>query len=92
MVAIEKELITTDANGKPIVRAFIVADTTPDTMPTTGSGIENMTEDETIGVFSMLYVIGSAALYIMNSQGTFVNQSSSSSDEGGEQIAPPEMV
>ncbi len=74
MIAIEKEIIGADANGKPIVRAFIVSDDVPASLPTDGSSVDNMADDEQIGVFSVLYVVSEAKTYIANTQGTFVLQ------------------
>ena len=63
--------------GKQCVRATIVANTVPGTLPTNGANIVGMTEDQVFAPFSMLYVVAANAdpkLYIANEQGIFVGQ------------------
>lgn len=60
-----------------VVNAFIVADSAPGTLPTTGAGIDGMTADQVFAPFSMIYVVDPTAahqLYIANESGVFVPQ------------------
>ena len=76
MTAISIETAGT-RGGKQVVRATIVANTAPGTLPTTGEGIVGMTEDQVFAPMSMIYVVAANAdpkLYIANEQGAFVAQ------------------
>ena len=66
-------LINTD-DGKRYVRAQIFSDTAPNTMPTNGSGIEGLNGDDILEKGSTFYVVGNGKLYMLNSQGTWVQQ------------------
>lgn len=87
MIAIEKEIIGADPEtGKPIIRAFIVSSETPAELPTDGSTVDNLADDEKLGVFSILYVVADSSVYIANEEGEFVLQSSGGGggDGGGD--------
>ena len=58
-------------DGKTVVRALIVASETPETLPTTGQGIEQV-----FAPFSILYVTADTdeKVYITNESGVFVPQ------------------
>ena len=84
MIAIEKEIIGADPEtGKPIIRAFIVSSETPAELPTDGSTVDNLADDEKLGVFSILYVVADSSVYIANEAGEFVLQSSGGGGGGG---------
>lgn len=76
MVATTVNLVRTRTDGKRVVQAFIVADDTPATLPTTGENIRGMSADDVFAPFSILYVVGSAEtkLYITNESGVFIPQ------------------
>ena len=61
-------------DGKTVVRALIVA--TPETLPTTGQGIEGMSIEQVFAPFSILYVTADTdeKVYITNESGVFVPQ------------------
>lgn len=64
------------SDQKEIVRAFLVMDSTPQTLPTTGAGIEGMNARQVFAPFSILYVVEAAEtkVYIANESGAFVAQ------------------
>ena len=57
-------------DGKQIVDAFILADSDPDTLPTTGAGIEGLSADDVFAPFSMLYALPDK-VYVANESGVF---------------------
>lgn len=64
-------------NGqKEIVRAVLVADSIPTTLPTTGSGIDGMNADMVFAPFSVMYIVGKSdsKVYITNESGKFIAQ------------------
>lgn len=63
-------------DGKTVVRALIVASGTPETLPTTGQGIEGMSVEQVFAPFSILYVTADTdeKVYITNESGMFVPQ------------------
>ncbi len=73
-VSIESKGKTGD--GKEIVEAFVIANTTPDPLPTTGENVTGMTEDQIFAPFSVLYVTGTAdtKVYIADENGEFAAQ------------------
>lgn len=63
--------------GKQVVRATLVTNTAPGTLPTNGDGIVGMNADQVFAPMSMIYVVAASAdpkLYIANEQGVFVGQ------------------
>ena len=74
MVAVNISPYKTDANGNEIVSCTIVADTVPDTLPTTGAGIENLDSHNKFAPMSILYVVGTGAVYVADESGEFVAQ------------------
>lgn len=61
---------------KAVVRAVIVADSVPATLPETGENVKGMTAEQVFAPFSVLYVAGAAEskVYIANESGTFIAQ------------------
>ena len=74
MTAVNVSHFSTRGDGKEVVKATIISNTVPGTLPTTGSGIKGMTENQIFAPFSLLYVVGTGAVYIANEDGTFVAQ------------------
>jgi hypothetical protein len=60
--------------GELHVVAELMCDTTPGTMPTTGENIDKLEDNAVLDPGTQLYVIDSGDLYLMNSEGTFVQQ------------------
>lgn len=73
-VSVESKGIRGD--GKEIVEAVILADTTPEPLPTSGLGVDGMTDDQVFAPFSLLYVVADETnkVYIANEAGAFVAQ------------------
>lgn len=67
------ELIKTEG-GKRYVRVMIFSDSVPATMPTTGAGIEGLNGDDILYAGSKFYSVSNGKLFILNSQGTWVEQ------------------
>lgn len=63
-------------DGKTVVRALIVANKKPATLPETGEGVEGMNAEQVFAPFSILYVTEDAdtKVYITNEFGVFVAQ------------------
>lgn len=61
-------------DGKRIVDAFIIADTDPQTLPTTGAGITGLSADDVFAPFSMIYVNSGGKVYIAGETGEFAAQ------------------
>lgn len=63
-------------DGKNVIEAVVVADTTPATLPTTGANVEGMSPDDVFAPMSVLYVVADveAKVYIANESGVFVAQ------------------
>jgi hypothetical protein len=76
MKAVSLEPVTVRPNRQEVVRAILVSDDTPDTLPTTGAGIEGMNGNQIFAPFSLLYVVAdvSAKVYITDESGAFVAQ------------------
>ena len=77
MTAVSVKPVGVRGDGKEIVRAMIIADSAPGSLPTTGEGIVGMTANQVFAPFSMLYVAENGAenkVYIANEKGTFVAQ------------------
>ena len=63
-------------DGKQICDVFIIANTTPDPLPTNGKNVKGLSEDDVFAPMSILYVVEDAEtkLYIANEAGQFVAQ------------------
>lgn len=53
-------------------RVVLVADVTPDTLPTTGAGVSNLPDDVTFAPGSVLMALDTSSRYIANESGEFV--------------------
>lgn len=64
------------ADGKEIVQAVILSNTTPEALPVIGDGIDGMNANQCFAPFSMLYVTADVTtkVYIANESGTFIPQ------------------
>ena len=76
MKMISSHIISSSEEGPTVVRAVILADTTPDPLPTSGADVEGMAPGQVFAPFSVLYVAGDAdtKLYVTNESGVFVPQ------------------
>lgn len=74
-ISVEKVTIRTSDN-KDVVRAMLVANETPATLPMTGAGIEGMNANQVFAPFSILYVTADTdeKVFITNESGVFVAQ------------------
>lgn len=61
-------------NGYRYVVADIYADTLPSTFPTDGTDIEELSPNDKLAQGTTIYVIATGALYMAQSDGTFVEQ------------------
>ncbi len=62
---------------KQMMNVIIVADDTPDPLPTSGENVTGMSADEVFAPFSVLYVVSTEAahqIYLANESGEFVAQ------------------
>lgn len=61
---------------KRVIDAVVVADTTPDELPTTGENVVGMSPDDVFAPMSVLYVVADVEtkVYIANESGAFVAQ------------------
>ncbi len=75
MVAISAEPKGTDA-GRRVVQAFIVADDTPNALPTSGASVDGLYDTDIFAPFSVLYVVADVdtKVYITNESGVFIPQ------------------
>ena len=64
------------SDKKEVVQAFLVSDDTPETLPSTGEGIEGMNANQVFGPFSILYVVADVPtkVYIADESGVFIAQ------------------
>ncbi len=76
MKAISAEPKGTNSGGGRVVQAFIVADNTPATLPTSGASVDGLYDTDTFAPFSVLYVVADvdAKVYITNESGVFIPQ------------------
>ena len=69
MKVIKSEFVATDANGKDWWRAIIVSDTSVDTPPTTGSGVDGMPDEAGIAAGSVLLTPDGNTVYYTDDMG-----------------------
>lgn len=76
MIAVEAEVLSKAPDGHRTVRAFIVSDTTPETIPTSGAGVRGLMDTDVFAPFSILYVTADVEkkLYVADESGRFVAQ------------------
>ena len=61
-------------DGVEQMRAFVVANQTPATLPTDGTGVDGMRDNVHFAPFSILYVVTGGDVYIAGEDGVFVKQ------------------
>ena len=71
MKAITAQQKGTTATGKRVMDVFLLSDSDPQTLPTTGAGIGGMTENDIFAPFSILFVLAGPKTYIANESGVF---------------------
>lgn len=76
MKAVSVEHVGATSDGKQIVQAIILSDTTPAPLPTTGENVDGMNADQVFAPFSLLYVVGDVEnkVYVADESGNFVAQ------------------
>jgi len=76
MKAISAKPVSIDGNGHQVVDAFIVSDTIPSPLPTTGENIDGMSANDVFAPFSILYIVNDAdtKLFIADESGAFIAQ------------------
>lgn len=76
MVATEVRHVATTSNGKNRVQVLIVADETPNPLPTTGEGIKGLSANDVFAPLSVIYVVANVTpkIYVANESGVFVAQ------------------
>jgi hypothetical protein len=57
--------------GARVMDVFLVSDSTPSTLPTTGEGIEGLQASDTFAPLSILYISGTGDVYTTNESGQF---------------------
>lgn len=73
MRAITVKEVGQTTDGKRIVDAFILADTDPSPVPTTGEGIKGLSGNDIFAPFSMLFVLDGPKTYVANESGKFTS-------------------
>ena len=77
MIAVEvKQMGTRKSDGRNMVQALIVADSTPSPLPSTGENIIGLGAGDVFAPLSVLYVVANVTpkVYIANESGVFVGQ------------------
>lgn len=76
MKAVSLEHVSFNPDGTQNVRATIVSDDTPSTLPLTGENVDGMTAKQRFAPMSVLYVVADVEpkLYMANESGEFIAQ------------------
>ena len=76
MKAVYVKPVGTTATSARIVDVLLVADTTPEPLPTTGAGITGLEATDVFSPFSALYIVGDAPhkVFVTNESGHFKPQ------------------
>lgn len=74
MIATQAKPKGRTADGKTIVDATIVSNTTPNPLPTTGEGIDGLRADCVFAPLSVLFVVNGGDTYLADENGHFVKQ------------------
>lgn len=76
MTAVSTKAIRKREDGKQMIEAVIIADSTPAVLPTTGEGISGMSADDCFAPFSILYIVEDVEnkVYVADESGTFIPQ------------------
>lgn len=76
MKAVQLKPVENRADGKQVVQALIVSNTTPATLPTTGATVDGMSAKQVFAPMSVLYVVADVEpkVYIANEAGAFIAQ------------------
>ena len=76
MTAIKTKAVGFRQDGKQLIQAFILSDTTPTVLPTTGESVTGMNANDVFAPGSVIYVLANATIktYIANESGIFVGQ------------------
>lgn len=71
---LDEFVLISQENGMRTVRADITADSKPSTMPTDGTDIDGLSANDTLDKGSTIYCIADGSLWMMQSDGTWVQQ------------------
>ena len=76
MIAIKTKAVGFRQDGKQLIQAFILSDTTSTVLPTTGESVTGMSAKDVFAPGSVLYVLDDVTIktYIANESGVFVGQ------------------
>ena len=74
MVAISATPKGKTSNGRRIVDAFILSDDDPQSLPTDGSTVDGLMDEDLFAPFSIIYVLNGSKIYIANESGVFTAQ------------------
>lgn len=76
MTAVSVTPVKTNDDGKRVVEAVILSDTIPSPLPTNGTNVTGLSENDVFAPFSILYIVHAAKtkLFIADESGVFVAQ------------------
>lgn len=76
MIAVSVTPVKTNSDGKRVVEAVILSDTIPSPLPTDGTNVTGLSENDVFAPFSILYIVHAAKikLFIADESGVFVAQ------------------
>lgn len=94
MTAIKTKAVGFRRDGKQLIQAFILSDTTPATLPTTGEYVTGMNTNDVFAPGSVLYVLADVTIktYIANESGVFVGQKQQGGGGGGSTVSLDDVV
>jgi len=71
MKAIDTEVVSIDGNGVRTVRALIIGTTMPNSLPTTGDGIEGLNPTDVFSAGSIIFCPDDWTKAVANANGVF---------------------
>lgn len=76
MTAVSVNPVRTNDDGKRVVEAVILSDTIPSPLPTDGTNVTGLCENDVFAPFSVLYIVHAAKtkLFIADESGAFIAQ------------------
>ena len=94
MTAIKTKAVGFSQDGKQLIQAFILSDTTPTALPTTGESVTGMNANDVFAPGSVIYVLANATIktYIANESGIFVGQKQQGGGGGGSTVSLDDVV
>lgn len=94
MTAIKTKAVGFRQDGKQLIQAFILSDTTPTALPTTGESVTGMNANDVFAPGSVIYVLANATIktYIANESGIFVGQKQQGGGGSGSTVSLDDVV